>query len=263
MTLPRAYRERHFELAGRLPRTRSIRARYTIVAKALSLVVLSMIGCVMLAAIRLSPAEASQPELGNSPVVYAGMEPPILATRGLELYIAAGILLAAALISWTTWCVVGRTLRLVSAVRARMSEISLRVPQAPGDDEIALLASTTNQTLARLEAAVEQQHHFAFMVSHELKKPVAGLRTELEVALFDLGDVDPLDTIQAALSITDRLQEIIDQLLTLARLRTIAPVAFELIDLSTLIKKEVATGVHRVPVRAHTSPHQRRGQDSR
>lgn len=215
------------------------------------------LGCVVLTAIGLAPAAASQLGLADSPVIYAGLaEPPILATHRLEVFTAAGILLAAALISWTAWCTVGRTLRPVSAIRARMaqitmSDLSLRVPQPPGDDEIARLAATTNQTLTRLQAAVAQQRHFAFMVSHELRNPVAGLHTQLEVALLDLDDGELRDSVEAALSTTDRLQAIIDELLTLARLRTAVPTSAEPIDLSALMRKTATTQVHEVPVRAH------------
>ncbi|GAA3415478.1 hypothetical protein GCM10018952_40190 [Streptosporangium vulgare] len=116
-------------------------------------------GSVMVMAIRVSPA-------ADSPVVYAGLEEPaILHEHHLEYFIAAGVLILLALAAWMTWCVVGRTLRPVAAIRARMSEItvsdlSLRVPIPPGEDEIALLARTANQTLTRLEEAVEQQRRF-------------------------------------------------------------------------------------------------------
>ncbi|WP_405144482.1 HAMP domain-containing histidine kinase [Sphaerisporangium sp. NBC_01403] len=215
--------------------------------------------CVLLTAIRLSPAEAGRLRLPDSPVVYAGMrQPPILATHRLELFLSAAIALIAALIAWTTWWAVGRTLRPVEAIRTRtaeitLSDLSLRLPQPPGDDEIAQLARTTNQTLVRLEAAVEQQRNFASVVSHELRNPVAGLHTQLEEALLYPGDVDAHDTIQAALSTTGRLQAIIDDLLALARLRTAVPEAPAPVNLGALVETEAAARVRGVPVRAHIS----------
>ncbi|WP_203981093.1 HAMP domain-containing sensor histidine kinase, partial [Planotetraspora silvatica] len=170
----------------------------------------------------------------------------------------------AALAAWATWWVVGRTLRPVAMIRAKTAEItvsdlSMRVPEPPGCDEIAQLARTSNKTLARLEAAVEQQRQFASVVSHELRSPVAGLHTQLEEALLYPTDVDPLTTIQTALTTTERLQAIIDDLLVLARIRSAPPTAPQPIDLTTLITEEIATRVQpttgSTPVRTHTTGH--------
>jgi signal transduction histidine kinase len=208
-------------------------------------------GCVMLMADRVTPA-------ADSSFVYAGVpEPSILASHSLETIIVAGIFALAALVAWTTWWLLGRTLGPVAAIRARMSEItvsdlSLRVPVPPGEDEIALLARTANQTLARLEGAVEQQRRFASTTSHELRTPIAGLRTRLEEALLYPDDVDHRDTIQGALSATDRLEAIVDDLLVLARLRAADPAPAEVIDLGALVREEAAQS-DGVPVSVHVA----------
>jgi signal transduction histidine kinase len=198
-------------------------------------------GCVLLMADRVTPA-------ADSPVVYAGVpEPAILASHSLEYIIATVVPVLTALVAWTTWCVVGRTLRPVAAIRARMAEItvsdlSLRVPEPHGADEIALLARTANQTLARLERAVEQQRQFASTTSHELRNPIAGLRARLEEAQCYPDDVDQREVIEGALSITDRLEAIVNDLLVIARLRAADPAPPELIDLGALAREEAAHG---------------------
>ncbi|MCW2879291.1 MAG: hypothetical protein JWQ95_3391, partial [Sphaerisporangium sp.] len=212
-------------------------------------------GCVVLTAVRIPPLQTREIWQGEPHYVYAGLaQPPILARHRLQFFTAAGIALTAALAAWGTWWGVGRTLRPVRAIRARMAEItvsdlSLRVPTPPGVDEIAQLARTANQTLARLEESVESQRHFASVVSHELRNPVAGLHTLLEEALLYPDDVDPRKTIQASLSTTERFRSIIDDVLVLARIRTTAPAAPEPIDLGALVKEEVAGRAHGVPVR--------------
>jgi signal transduction histidine kinase len=196
----------------------------------------------MFVAIRVTPA-------ADSPVVYAGMaEPRVLTAHALEYGIAVCALCLVALAAWMTWVMVGRTLRPVAAIRARMAEItgsdlSLRVPLPAGRDEIALLARTANQTLARLEGAVQQQRQFASDTSHELRTPIAGLRTQLEEAVLYPDDVDPHATIQAALSTTDRLEAIVSDLLVLARLRTTDPTPPEPIDLTALVAEETANRI--------------------
>ncbi|MFC5824028.1 sensor histidine kinase [Nonomuraea insulae] len=209
--------------------------------------------CVIFMAIRLSPA----PDAG---VVYAGIpEPDLLATHGLEYSIAAGILLITGVAAWTTWVLVGRTLRPVEAIRARISEItvsdlSLRVPVPHGADEITQLADTANHTLSQLEGAVEQQRQFASTTSHELRTPIAGLRTQLEEALRYPDDVDPQEAIKSALATTDRLEAIVNDLLLLARIRAADPAPPEKIDLGELITAEVATQSQPIPMNVHAPP---------
>ncbi|GAA4580142.1 HAMP domain-containing sensor histidine kinase [Planotetraspora phitsanulokensis] len=203
--------------------------------------------CVLLWAIRVTPAE-------DSPVVYAGLpEPFLLATHWLELGLALIALPILGFVAWATWALVGRTLRPVETIRARMSEItgtdvSLRVPLPPGRDEIAMLARTANQTLDRLEIAVKQQRRFASDASHELRTPIAGLRVALEDAIAHPEDVDAQETLRTALSTTNRLEAIVGDLLVLARLRASDPEPPEPIDLAALAKEASTGPIDTVPV---------------
>ncbi|AWS40395.1 ATP-binding protein [Streptosporangium sp. 'caverna'] len=191
----------------------------------------------LLMAIRVSPAP-------DAPVIYAGSaEPRLLGGHYLELFLAVAALVLLGLAGWLTWWVVGRTLRPVAAIRARMAEItgsdvSLRVPVPAGEDEFALLARTANQSLERLQEAVEQQRQFASTTSHELRTPIAGLRMQLEEALLYPDEVDAADSLRGALSATGRLEAIVNDLLLLARLRVAEPAARELIDLGKLVTEE-------------------------
>jgi signal transduction histidine kinase len=205
---------------------------------------------VTLTAIRVTP-------VADAPYIYAGLiQPAILRDHRLEYFLAGGVLLLVLFAGWMTWCVVGRTLRPVAAIRARMSEItlsdlSLRVPTPPGEDEISLLARTANKTLGRLEEAVRQQRQFAATTSHELRTPLTGLRTGLEEALLYPADIDPRDAIRGALSVTGRLETIVDDLLLLARLRCVDPAPPEPIDLGALVMEETAQ-TRGLPVFVHT-----------
>ena len=86
------------------------------------------------------------------------------------------------LLGLVTWTVVGRALRPVESIRAEVADISdsnlsRRVPEPPGGDEIAQLAKTMNAMLDRLEAAQRRQQAFASDASHELQSPLTRLRT--------------------------------------------------------------------------------------
>jgi hypothetical protein len=95
---------------------------------------------------------------------------------------------------------------------------------------------------------VEREREFASTTSHELRTPIAGLRARLEEALLYPDDVDPRDTIQGALRATGRLEEIVDDLLLLTRLRGADAAAPELIELGALVTEEVSALGPGVPV---------------
>ncbi|MGI8334559.1 sensor histidine kinase [Actinomadura scrupuli] len=100
--------------------------------------------------------------------------------------------------------------------------------------------------------AVEEQRRFAATASHELRTPITGLRVQLEEALLHPDDVDPHDTIRAALSTTGRLEAIIEDLLLMARLHAADPAPYEIVDLGTLVAQEAAQ-IHDVPVSVHAA----------
>ena len=62
------------------------------------------------------------------------------------------------------------------------STLDRRVPVPRSGDEVARLADTMNAMLDRLEDASTRQQRFVADASHELRSPVAAIRTELEVA---------------------------------------------------------------------------------
>jgi signal transduction histidine kinase len=92
----------------------------------------------------------------------------------------------------------------------------LPVPRAR--DEISRLAVTLNEMLSRLQAALEHERRFVADASHELRTPVALLRTELELALRRPRSTEELRlALRSALTETERLSRLADDLLLLAR----------------------------------------------
>ena len=114
-------------------------------------------------------------------------------------------------------------LRPVEAMRRRAAAIGAstpgrRLPVPPARDEIAALAVTLNEMLARLEAALEHERRFVADASHELRTPLALLRTELELALRRPRSRDELETaMRSAAEETDRLIGLAEDLLLIAR----------------------------------------------
>src|SRR5690606_18919130 len=150
-----------------------------------------------------------------------------------------------ALTAWVAWTVTGSALRPVARMRRELDEItardlSRRVTQPPGDDEIALLARSVNGTLARLERSGAQQRQFAADASHELRTPIAGLRAQMESARLYPEETDVRTLVDSALRDTDRLEAIITDLLLLARIGADVDETREVIDLAELVRQELA-----------------------
>ena len=143
------------------------------------------------------------------------------------------------------WVVVGRTLRPVERIRAQVAgigvaELDRRVPEPGGDDEIARLAVTMNEMLARLERSVRRQQRFVADASHELRTPLTRMRTELEVDESDPAGADAGATRRSQLEEIAGLQRMIEDLLLLARSDAdTTNRRSELVDLDDIVLEEI------------------------
>jgi signal transduction histidine kinase len=151
------------------------------------------------------------------------------------------LLLAALVIS----SVVKRALRPVEAIRAEVatissSDLSRRVPVPAGEDEVSKLADTMNSMLARLERSADQQRHFVADASHELRSPLASLRSQLEVTAIDNKDPAWATTVQDMLIDHDRLERLVSDLLLLTRTDSRETLSLEPLDLGYLVRQELA-----------------------
>ncbi len=114
-------------------------------------------------------------------------------------------------------------LRPVEAMRREAADISAgepgrRLPASETGDEIGRLGHTLNEMLERLEAAFARERSFVSDASHELRSPLAILKTELELALRSGRSADELrDALRSASEETDRLTQLADDLLVIAR----------------------------------------------
>jgi signal transduction histidine kinase len=145
------------------------------------------------------------------------------AVRLFWLFVLIGLPSLWFAIGLLTWILVGRALRPVDSIRRAVDEISslalhVRVPVPPGDDEIARLTRTMNRMLERLEGAHAQQRRFVSDASHELRSPVAAIRQFAEVASLHPERTDLAEFSRAVLSESIRVQNLVEDLLLLARL---------------------------------------------
>ncbi|WP_030741572.1 cell wall metabolism sensor histidine kinase WalK [Streptomyces sp. NRRL S-31] len=154
------------------------------------------------------------------------------AAAGLVLFVAA-----------LTWLLVGRALRPVAAIREEFTEITerdlhRRVPVPQARDEIFRLARTMNATLDRLYRALNRHRQFVADASHELRSPIAAVRTQLELALARPSRTDWPTVVYKALQDTERLQAVASDLLLLARLDAREAPPRSPVDLMALVAEE-------------------------
>ena len=134
-----------------------------------------------------------------------------------------GIPVLVVLVGGLAGVLVGRALKPVESLREEVDEIShstlhRRVAEPATGDEIARLARTMNAMLDRLESSAERQREFISDASHELRSPLATIRARVEVATLHAERADWDGVGDTVLREVDRLDELVGDLLELARL---------------------------------------------
>jgi signal transduction histidine kinase len=207
-----------------LPWNFTLRARLTLGMVAL-LVVYSLVLVVALhitGDVRVSNAPIIIVEADGSPTRYFGLtyEATINDVRGAALR----ALLVLALVGGVgTFWLVGHMLRPLHTFTDTLEQISAgtldtRLPATTGTSEIQSLTSSFNRMLARLETAFAQQGRFVADAAHELRTPLATLRTTLETQPppADMTPTDYHDLAQTFDRTLTRLEALVNHLLVLA-----------------------------------------------
>jgi heavy metal sensor kinase len=139
------------------------------------------------------------------------------------------------------WVVAGRVLapigRITGVAREiQATDLSRRIRLQGPNDELKQLADTFDAMLARIDAAFAAQQQFLADASHELRNPLAIIRTNADLAL---SDKDPqVDELRQAVVVvkraSDRMARLVDDLLALAR-RESPTFAIERVDLGRAV----------------------------
>ena len=234
-------------LAGRMPdRFGSLRTRlallYSIVLFALAAV---MVGGIYLGLSRaLSDEPMSRLARFEQLVAEDGVDQPSLAPddhldrpwlvifeaevnrRALERLRAysftalGGLFLGSIAVGWYVAGLVLRPIGRISAVAREITatDLSRRIDLGGSSDELRDLADTFDEMLGRLDESFEGQRRFVQEASHELRNPLAVLRTNLDVVMAD-PDAGPEDFRAAglvAVRAAERMSVLVDDLLLYA-----------------------------------------------
>jgi heavy metal sensor kinase len=134
-----------------------------------------------------------------------------------------------------------RALRPVDAITTAARAIGIenlacRLPSTGTGDELERLAQTWNTTLARLESAVAVLSRFAADASHELRTPVAVIRTGAELALRRERSPEAYrEALREIAGESERMTQLVEDLLFLARRDARAGMPMAPIDLREVL----------------------------
>jgi two-component system sensor histidine kinase QseC len=131
------------------------------------------------------------------------------------------LLISLPLLGLLIWFAVGAALKpvaRVSAALARRDPQYLAPIEGEAPKEIAPMVQRLNSLLERVQSSLEGERRFTSDAAHELRTPLAALKTQLQVAqgASDSGERDR--AIGNAIEACDRATRLVEQLLTLARL---------------------------------------------
>ncbi|MGG7463343.1 sensor histidine kinase [Plantibacter sp. YIM 135347] len=172
-----------------------------------------------------------------------------LTMRALDGALLIGAAVLIGVFGVAAWLLTTAALRPVARMRRTAETLSTDatgqlLPVGPAHDELAALAETLNDFIARMRATAAREREMVSAASHELRTPIAAMTTQLELAHRSFGDAEALETeIRAAEGSLDRLSRLAANLLELSRLDAASPA--EQSASVTALESEVMEAVDR------------------
>jgi two-component system sensor histidine kinase QseC len=137
--------------------------------------------------------------------------------------------------------------RAVAPLRRLGRVLAERRPQAvepvvldDAPSEMQPMLAALNDLFARINTLLESQQRFTADAAHELRTPIAAIRTQAQVAQGEPDEAFRHHALQATIAGCDRASRLVDQLLTLSQLEAGTMPAAGLVDLAEVVRHTVA-----------------------
>ncbi len=167
----------------------------------------------------------------------------------------AGVLPVLALLIWLATTAGIRPLqRFAEELSERRPDDVAPLTDEPRPGELAPLARALDGLLERLRRRLELERRFTADAAHELRTPLAALKTQAQVALGARSPEERVHALNQVVRGTDRMTHLVRQLLTLARLEPEAAselAAIDLVEVADEVMAELAGEARKRGVRLH------------
>lgn len=152
--------------------------------------------------------------------------------------------LAVVLVWLALWRGIAPLSRLQERIRRRDSTDLSPIAERDVPDEVAPLVRSINELLARLDRSMSAQKHFLADAAHQMKTPLAGLRTQAELAMRETDPKQLQRSLAQLVRSASRTAHLVSQLLSLARTENLRDAAaMEPLDLCPLVRAVAAEWV--------------------
>jgi two-component system sensor histidine kinase QseC len=164
---------------------------------------------------------------------------------GIATSLLVPLLFAAPALGLFIWLSIVRALRPLSAlgeqVEARKPDDVAALDSAGAPVEVMALVRALDALFARVAKLIENERRFTADAAHELRTPLAALKTHAQVAYDAADDAERRRALENVLLGCDRGARLVEQLLTLARLEaTQLRTSAERCDLRSLARQAIA-----------------------
>ncbi|WP_026791689.1 sensor histidine kinase [Pleomorphomonas oryzae] len=172
--------------------------------------------------------------------------------RDLIVGLVGPALLAVPLLGLMIWASLGRGLaplrRIAGEIAGRAGDDVSPVASEGAPDEVRPLIAALNGLFVKVEAARRHEKEMTAFAAHELRTPLAGLKTQAQVALAAKDAPTRDGALRQIITSVDRASRLVRQLLALARLEALPEVEGDggALNLGALVR-EVVAGLPRRP----------------
>ncbi len=135
--------------------------------------------------------------------------------------------------------------RLARTLAERQPQALHPVVVAGAPAEMMPMLDSLNALFGRIAGLMDAERRFTADAAHELRTPIAAIRTQAQVAMAEADDALRRHALEATLAGCDRATRLVEQLLTLSRLEEGAAAPTGRVDLSALTRREVAEAAPR------------------